>query len=267
MSPDRNNKLAKPMTHIRRRLLIGDPRLSHLIRTDPALLGEELRQGAHYLIAACGGHSRDIRFVSLDARDGGIGHHRSRGDSALNRRACAKHGRRARHLAAIRKGGKFEHPPRTAALVNLRARFDCRGPGAKTDHQTPQWTAFVDRKKLPVDQQFISSRRSAAAYALDSKSQLAQAIGNFFGESVFHLLGDEPLALDRILYARLLPHDSLVFENVPLAHGEVINEYPGGLGQVLLLCRLDVPHSGLAACGKPESRQRYSRGTTRALNH
>src|SRR5439155_14408245 len=69
---------------------IRDPRFAHLIRADPALLGEKLGQVAHNLVAACCAHSRHVRIVSLDARDGGIGDHHPRGDAALNRRACAE---------------------------------------------------------------------------------------------------------------------------------------------------------------------------------
>ena len=105
-------------------LLIYDARFSHLVSANPALLSEEPRQVAHNLVAALSSHPRNVRLVSLNARDRGMSNHRSRGDAALYRRADAKHRRSARQLATIGMGGKFEHSPRVATLVNLRERLD-----------------------------------------------------------------------------------------------------------------------------------------------
>src|SRR6266576_3126818 len=120
--------------------------------------------------------------------------------------------------------GEFDHFARIATLIDLSARLHGRCPGAKSDDQSAQRTPLVDGKKLAVDEQLRSRGHGAAAYALDNKSQLAQTIGNFFGESIFHLASELPLAFRRILHRWLLAHDSLVLCDFALAHGKVINE-------------------------------------------
>jgi hypothetical protein len=81
------------------------------------------------------------------------------------------------------------------------------------------------------------------------------AFGNFFGERVFHLLGDQSLALSRILYARLLAHDSLILGNFALTHGEIIDKNAQRPWQIFFRSQNRFSNARLPTRGKTETQQ------------
>src|SRR5439155_25404734 len=94
----------------------------------------------------------------------------------------------------------------------------------ESKQESPQRTAFIDVKELPVDYQVVIHDRRLPPRTLDVKTEMPYPIDQVNRQRFNHSTTDFPLAFQRIIIRRLLATYALIFRDPNCAQRKSLYE-------------------------------------------